>query len=270
MVSMDYSQIEPRVLAHISGDKGLQHIYQSGVDLYSTLASKVFKLPIEQCGDGTKPRKMMKTGLLAVMYGTSMTTLAKQLHITIAEAQKMIDDFFEAYPGVAEFIAGIHRQMRELEYVQTMDGRKRRFPGFRYQAAKYDACATEICRRLGVAKLPTESIWADQFKDKVPYHLKRAYQDVKGPVERAQRQGVNAVIQGSAAGILKKAMIRLYDHISAHGWRIIATVHDEVILLVDDTISDDEKRVIGKIMTGVVDLAVPLKVDTAVFKRWGA
>lgn len=269
MVSMDYSQIEPRVLAHISGDKGLQHIYQSGVDLYSTLASQVFRLPIEECGDGSKPRKMMKTGLLAVMYGTSMQTLAKQLHITVVEAHKMIDDFFEAYPGVAAFIDGIHKQMRTMEYVQTMDGRKRRFPGFKHQAAHYDACVKDIIRRLGVDKLPTESIWDDKFKEKLPYRLKREFQDIKGPVERAQRQGVNAVIQGSAAGVLKRAMIQMQAHLEARGWGIIATVHDEVVLLVDGTITPEDLGVIGRIMTNIVQLAVPLKVDVETFKRWG-
>ena len=271
LVSVDYSQIEPRVLAHMSGDKALQNIYLSGVDLYSTLASNVFKLPIEQCGDGSKPRKMMKTGLLAVMYGTSMQTLSKQLHISIAEAQKMIDDFFIAYPEVGAFIAGVHKEIREKEFVTMMDGRKRRFPGISQEAAQYDACMRQVLRYLGRDKLPPEGIWGKECKEKVPYNLKREFQTVKGPVERAQRQAVNARIQGSAAGILKKAMIALHRHFKKQGkgWKIIATVHDEVILLVDETITEDEKKEIRDIMTGVVALAVPLKVDMELFKRWG-
>lgn len=178
MISMDYSQIEPRVLAHISGDAGLQAIYTSGVDLYSTLASKVFGLPIGECGDGSKPRKMMKTGLLAVMYGTSMQTLSKQLHISVADAHKMIDDFFLAYPGVGAFIAKVHREIREKEYVQTMDGRKRRFQGIKFQAAHYDACLKRILERLGTDKLPPEGIWDDKYKAALPYNLKREFQDV--------------------------------------------------------------------------------------------
>jgi DNA polymerase-1 len=269
MVSMDYSQIEPRVLAHISGDKELQHIYLSGVDLYSTLASKVFRLPMEQCGDGSKPRKMMKTGLLAVMYGTSVQTLSKQLHITVAEAQAMLDDFFAAYPGVGAFIARIHKELREKEYVSTMDGRKRRFPGIRIPAGQYDALVKQICARLGVDKIPPEGVWADKYKAVLPYKMKREFQDVKGIVERAQRQAVNAVIQGSAAGILKRAMIALHGYLKPRNWEIIATVHDEVILLVDETITESELTEIKELMTGAASLAVPLKVDVDLFQRWG-
>ena len=271
LISVDYSQIEPRVLAHMSGDKALQSIYLSGVDLYSTLAANVFKLPIGECGDGSKPRKMMKTGLLAVMYGTSMRTLAKQLHISIGEAQKMIEDFFTAYPAVGAFIAGVHREIREVEYVTMMDGRKRRFPGIKQEAAHYDACLKQVLRYLGADAIPPEGIWSKECKDKIPYNLRREFQGVKGPVERAQRQAVNARIQGSAAGILKLAMIALHRHFKAQGkdWKIIATVHDEVILLVDETITDAEKGEVCDIMTGVVKLDVPLKVDMEAFNRWG-
>ena len=118
-------------------------------------------------------------------------------------------------------------------------------------------------------KLPPEGIWDSKYKTILPYNLKREFQDVKGPVERAQRQAVNAVIQGPAAGILKMAMIEMYRYLSARGWQIIATVHDEVILLVDESITEDEKRAIAQTMTGVVRLDVPLKVDVEAFKRWG-
>ncbi|MFS0841190.1 DNA polymerase [Paenibacillus sp. 1P03SA] len=283
ILGSDFSQIEPRVLAHISGDKKLQQIYKDGKDLYAQLASDVFKLPIEQCLDGCKPpgwkkepRKMMKVGLLAVMYGISMYSLKESLGMnSVEEAQQFINDFYATYPDVYRWVKSVYALVKNQEYVETMYGRKRRFPGHKEKAIIYDQCAAEICQRLGVDELPL-SVWEGDIQRKnegldplLPYKLKRRFQDVKGDVERVRRMAVNAVIQGTAADIMKLALIELHKYTEAKGWRVAGTVHDEALSEVPETITLAEVEEMESLMTGVAELDVPLKCDTEIFKRWG-
>ncbi|MBC9786410.1 DNA polymerase I, partial [Heliobacterium chlorum] len=265
LIGSDFSQIEPRVLAHISGDRHLQEPYLNGQDLYSTLASRVFKKPIEECGDGSKYRKMMKVGLLACMYGTSMFTLASQLTITVEEAHEFIGDFYKTYPQVHSFIKDTHELVKENEYVETLYGRKRRFPAHRQKAKVYDSLAKQICEILGVEELPL-NVWRN--KD-IPHNLKRKFYDVKGDVESARRQSVNAIIQGTAADVMKRAMLNLQKYCTTRGWSLCGTVHDEALILVDDCVTEQDVQEIERCMTAAASLAVPLKVDTEIMRRWG-
>ena len=272
IIGADFSQIEPRVLAHMSGDTELQRPYKEGQDLYSTLASKTLGLPMEYCLDGAKdpqgrePRKMMKTGLLAVMYGTSMFTLSNQLEIPVEEAEQFINDFYKAYPKVDRWIKSVWEFVKENEYVETLYGRKRRFPRHKQKARLYDQLATEICRRLGTDSVPN-NFW--EYKQ-LPYKLKRQFQNVKGSVERVRRQAVNAIIQGSAADIMKIALLRLQNLCDKYeGWKILGTVHDEAILEVPETITPEQVAEIEQAMVGAVQLDVPLKVDVAFMYEWG-
>lgn len=268
LIGSDYSQIEPRVLAHITKDFKLQAIYRNGIDLYSQLAADVFKVPIEECGDGSKYRKSMKIGLLAVMYGISMFSLSESLKITVAEAQQFIKDFYTEYPQVYTWIKSVHEQVKRDEYVETLYGRKRRFPKHREKAIIYDQAAADICEILGVDEVPL-NIWADEYKTLLPYNLKRKFQDVKRDVERDRRMAVNAIIQGSAADIMKLALIALHDYCSAKGWYVNGTVHDEVLMQVTHDITLQEVEELEASMIGVVELDIPLKVDTEIFTRWG-
>lgn len=269
IIGADYSQIEPRVLAHMAQDKHLQEPYLKGIDLYSTLASRVFKKPMEECLDGSKYRKMMKVGLLAVMYGTSMFTLAKQIGITVQEAEKFIADFFETYPAVEAWIQGIHEQVKANEYVETMHGRKRRFPGHRQEAIAYDNLAKKILSLTGEDKLPS-SIWDAKYKKILPYDVKRQFQSVKGSVERVRRMAVNAIIQGSAADIMKMALIEVDKFATENNWNILATVHDEVLMYAPETVIKSQVDELERRMTSVVTLDIPLKVDAMLTRRWGA
>jgi DNA polymerase I len=125
----DFSQQEPRLLAHFTGEEVLVSAYREGKDLYSTAASELFGLPIEECGDGSKWRKMMKTAILAVMYGTSAKTLAGQLDISESEAEEFIKEFYKRYPKVKAWIDGNIAFARKHGYVEMLYGRKRRLPG---------------------------------------------------------------------------------------------------------------------------------------------
>jgi len=133
ILSGDFSQQEPRLLAHFTGEEVLINAYREGKDLYSTAASELFGLPIEECGDGSKWRKMMKVGILAVMYSTSAKTLASQLEISESEAELFIQQFFERYPKVKKWIDGNIEFARKHGYVEMLYGRKRRLPGIRSQ-----------------------------------------------------------------------------------------------------------------------------------------
>lgn len=266
IIGIDYSQIEPRVLSHISGDKHLQEPYLTGKDLYSTLASRVFKVPIEECGDGSKYRKMMKTGLLAVMYGTSTFTLSKQLGISVEEAEKFIADFMETYPEVADFIERTHAMADTEGYVQTLKGRKRRFIGHKPVATEYH----RITKRIeGILGRPFKNIWQEQ---KVPRELKSKYWSVAKQYGRVSRQSVNAIIQGTSADIMKIAMINLYKHLEKKGadWLILGTIHDEVLIEIPATATPAEIEELENIMKSALPISVPYKVDTEVSARWGS
>jgi DNA polymerase I len=126
ILSGDFSQQEPRILTHSSGEPYLTEIYRTGQDFYSAAAAKLFKKPIEECGDGSKYRKMMKTGVLAVMYGTGETTLAKQLGITVPEAKAFIADFYKEYTQVKAFMDGLVTYCKKNGYIRMLYGRKRR------------------------------------------------------------------------------------------------------------------------------------------------
>jgi DNA polymerase-1 len=265
ILGSDYSQIEPRVLAHMSGDLHFQEPYKKGQDLYATLASRVFKVPVSECGDGSVWRKKMKVGLLAVMYGTSMWTLSEQLGITVQEAHQFILDFYEAYPDVYRFIKETHAFVKENEYVLTLAHRKRRFPGHRRGTIVYDRLAGEICRILGTREVPFD-FWDSE---KLPYKLKRDFQRVKGDVERVRRMAVNARIQGSAADIMKQGLLNLYKLAVEKGWDVMGTVHDEALILVPDTVTLDEVLEIESCMVRAGRLEIPVEVDTEIMTRWG-
>lgn len=266
IIGIDYSQIEPRVLSHISGDKHLQEPYLTGKDLYSTLASRVFKVPIEECGDGSKYRKMMKTGLLAVMYGTSTFTLSKQLEISVEEAEQFIADFMETYPDVASFINHTHNMADTEGYVQTLKGRKRRFLGHKPVAKEYH----RITKRIeGILGRPFKNIWQES---KVPRELKMKYWSVAKQYGRVSRQSVNAIIQGTSADIMKIAMINLYKHLKKKGadWLLLGTIHDEVLIEIPATATPGEIEELENIMKSALPISVPYKVDTEISARWGS
>ncbi|MCG5252587.1 DNA polymerase [Brevibacillus agri] len=128
ILSGDFSQQEPRLLAHFSGEPVLIEAYRAGKDLYTTAAAELFGLPESECGDGSKYRKMLKTGILAVMYGTGPKTLAGQLEINEKEARDFIAQFYAKYPNVKAWIDGNERFAKKHGYIEMLYGRKRRLP----------------------------------------------------------------------------------------------------------------------------------------------
>jgi DNA polymerase I len=275
IVGIDYSQIEPRVLAHLSGDEELQRAYKEGKDLYTLMASRVFNLPIEYCVDKAKdptgtfePRKRIKSVFLGIMYGMGSKTLAESINSTEEEAEQIIQDFFKAYPKVKEFVEKSHRFAEENEYVETMFGRKRRFPKHKRTAKAFKIIERRIETILG--RKP-KFIWDEDL----PYDLKKQYWELSKPYFEVCRQSVNTQIQGSAADILKLAMIEVHKWCvektrkTGKTYRVIATVHDELLFELPRDATREEIEELENIMKTVVKLDVPLKVDTEIMLRWG-
>jgi DNA polymerase-1 len=271
IIGKDLSQIEPRCLAYLSEDVHFQEPYLTGKDLYSTLASSTFKIPLEYCLDGAydptgtfKPRKRMKTGLLAVMYGTSTYTLSKQLGITLQEADDFINTFLETYPQTRDYIQGIKDFIDKNEYVETAEGRKRRFPHHREVAIKYKDVCKKIVAILG--HVPS-NIW----ESKLPRNIKREYWNVAKNYGRVARQGVNAKIQGSSADYIKQVMYRVNNYLKSLGeeYKMIATIHDEILMEVPDTITKEQISELDHIMTSIEWFDFPVKTDTVVMYAWG-
>lgn len=265
IVGIDLSQIEPRLLSHVSQDKNFMSAYVEGRDLYSEIGSRTFKVPLEECGDGSVYRKKAKVILLGQMYGISSKSLADQFGISLQEADQIYSDFLTAYPRMAEWFKEINHKANTLGYVETLWGRKRRFIGHQQVAKKYLHAHNQITKIVG-----TEDY--DLRNDKrIPYNLKKQIYETRSDYNRVMRQSINSVIQGGASDFLKITMIALYDYCKQKGtdFKMLATIHDEVLIEVPAT---DLKAIdeLAEIMRTTVKLTVPMKVDVEVSKRWGA
>lgn len=268
IIGLDFSQIEPRVLAHMANDSTMIDAYVHGRDLYIELAMKVFKLERKYCEDGAyspcgtyQPRKRIKAVLLGIMYGMGAFTLSQSIGSTTEEAEQLIQDFYETYPQIKAFIDETHAEAERQEYVETMFGRKRRFVGHRQIAKRYKAVSNKIISILGY--VPSQ-IWGEEL----PYELKKEFWEVSGDYHVVNRKSVNTKIQGSSADIMKMAMIRVQNVCKKYGFKLLATVHDEVLLEVPEEITVEQLAELEEAMLGVVQLQVPLKTDIEFCYVW--
>ena len=265
IIGSDYSQIEPRVLSHMASDDKLKEPYLTNSDLYSSLASTVFKKPLEECGDGSKWRKLAKVVLLATMYGTSAFTLSQQVGITQEEAEGIIEDFYSSYEDVSKFIQGKHDEADAQGYVETMMGRKRRFIGHPQIAKRFKAVENKV---KSIVKKDKFNIWAEKG---VSRELKNQYWELSKEYMRVNRQSVNAVIQGSSADIMKVAMVEVEKYLRTMGdeWKMLATIHDEILIEIPEDATEEQILKIAEIQRDAVKLSIPFKCDVEVSKRWG-
>ena len=224
ILAADYSQIELRIMAHLSGDEGLLRAFAQGEDIHRATAAEVFGVPLgEVTGEQRRSAKAINFGLI---YGMSAFGLARQLGIPRNAAQEYVDLYFERYPGVKAFMDRTRESARELGYVETVFGRRLYLP--------------EINHRNG---------------------QRRQY---------AERTAINAPMQGTAADIIKLAMIE------THRWlgeteldvTLIMQVHDELVFEVDEDRVAEAQAVIERCMTGVAELRVPLVVESGVGINW--
>lgn len=240
LVGGDFSQIEPRVLAFLSGDESMINAYKEGKDLYAIMGSQVYQLPYEDCrefypdgtvnAEGKHRRTTMKSVLLGIMYERGATAIGEQFNKSAEWAQQLIDNFYKSFPKINQYRLKIENMAETYGYVTTITGRKRRLPDM-------------------------------QLEDKDDYRYQEAH-----------RQSLNSVIQGSSADIMKLSMIAIYNDLryKALDCHMIITVHDELIMEVpEDHIKEGAELLVGtmkRVGHSLIDL--PMSVDAEVNDYW--
>jgi DNA polymerase-1 len=224
IVSADYSQIELRIMAHLSCDKHLIEAFRAGQDVHAITASKIFGIPL---GEVTSDqRRIAKTANFGIMYGISSFGLSQRLKIGRGEAKKIIEDYFANFPAISSYIEDTLTAARENGYVETIFGRKRYLPDINSRNATVRALA--------------------------------------------ERNAINAPIQGTSADIIKLAMIKTDRRIRQEGLqsRMILQIHDELVF---DTTPDEVERleaIVREEMENVIELSIPLTVECNHGHNW--
>ena len=224
IMAADYSQIELRIMAHLSQDKGLLKAFAEGKDIHRATAAEVFGVPLDEVtADQRRSAKAINFGLI---YGMSAFGLARQLGIPRGEAQRYMDLYFERYPGVLEYMARTREHAAEKGYVETLEGRRLWLP--------------EINSRNGMRR------------------------------KAAEREAINAPMQGTAADIIKKAMIAVDDWLQKENIDalMIMQVHDELVFEVRKEQQAEMAEKIRGLMEAAMKLDVPLKVEAGVGANW--
>ncbi len=224
ILAADYSQIELRIMAHLSGDEALVHAFTNDLDIHRATAAEIFDLPLEQVSD--EQRRHSKAVNFGLIYGMSAFGLAKQLQVERKQAQSYIDQYFAQYPGVKAYMDDTRESAREQGFVETVFG-----------------------RRLYLPDINAKN------------HNMRQY---------AERTAINAPMQGTAADIIKKAMIAV-NQCSAYvnsPAKMIMQVHDELVFEVPEDQAQQFGQQVCELMQEVAQLSVPLIVDSGIGENW--
>ena len=224
LLSADYSQIELRLMAHLSGDPHLIEAFQNGADIHAATASKIFKTPLKEVT--REQRSRAKTANFGMIYGISAFGLSQRMGISRTDAKTLIDNYFETYQGVKRYMDESVQRAREQRAVFTMFGRRKSLP--------------DIASSNGT---------------------------VRGV---AERNAINAPIQGSAADIIKLAMIRIHTEMKRLGLqsKMIVQVHDELVFDVLRSELDTMQRLVKQGMEQAVKLSIPLEVEMGIGQTW--
>ena len=223
LLSVDYSQIELRIVAHMAGDEGMLTAFRQGQDIHATTAGAIYGVPLEAV---TKEmRRHAKAINFGLIYGMSAFGLTRSTELTLAESQDFVEAYFMKFPGVKNYLDGIRKIAAEQGYVETMLGRRRYFP---------------------MLKNPTN------------VNLKN----------REEREAINAPIQGTAADIMKIAMLKIPPalHEAGLSGKMLLQVHDEIVLECPKDELDDTARVVQ----GTMEMAYPLSIPLLTEARWGS
>ncbi|MDD4971453.1 MAG: DNA polymerase I [Paludibacter sp.] len=223
-LSADYSQIELRIMAHLSGDANMMEAFISGLDIHTATAAKIYKIPLDEVT--TEMRRKAKTANFGIIYGISVFGLSDRLGIPRGEAKELIDGYFETYPDVKKYMDASIQRAKEMGYVETLLGRKRTLP--------------DINSQNGV---------------------------VRG---FAERNAINAPIQGTAADIIKIAMVRIQNRLEKENLQSKMTmqVHDELNFTVPTAELETVKKIVVDEMEQAIKLNVPLIADCGVGDNW--
>jgi DNA polymerase-1 len=225
LLTADYSQIELRIMAHLSNDAGLLYAFAEGLDIHTATASEIFEVPLD--GVTSEMRRRAKAVNFGLIYGMSAFGLSKQLGVDRSDATHYIERYFKRYPGVLEYMDRTRKQARQQGYVETLFGRRLNLP---------DIQASNMIRQ-----------------------------------KAAERTAINAPMQGTAADLIKKAMLSVavwQDSQACPMARMIMQVHDELVFEVQDNAVDIARQSIQYLMEHAVELSVPLIVSIGVGQNW--
>ena len=227
LLSVDYSQIELRIVAHMSGDKAMLDAFRAGQDIHAATSAAILNIPLDQVNKDQRRRaKAINFGLI---YGMSAFGLSRSTDLTLGEAENFVKDYFEHFPGVKAYLDNIRVLAARQGYVETMLGRRRYFPN--------------LANPINVAMR-----------------------------NREEREAINAPIQGTAADIMKLALIHLPEVLAAKRLkaRILLQVHDELVLEVPDEELKETASVVQSVMSDAYQLSIPLLTEARSGPNWGS
>ena len=276
-MSCDFSKMEIFIACELSGDPNLYDALHSGADVYSVIASKSYGLPIEQCGDGTVYRKHAKTALLGCMYGALPFTIAKQVGVSVEEGKEILDNFFNGNPVLTAQIHKCHDLVAAQGYVETLQGRKRRFPEIPAKVKMLKKLDQMIYQKTGKTGTQWDAELDGIYKaKKIPYDLRSNWYTLNKEIQRAFRQSFNATDQGSGGDICKIALINLDRYFTELNknlppekhYHIISTIHDEQLMEVPNDIPQEVIDHIDYIMCHTMPLNVTMRTDIEFYSRY--
>lgn len=298
MMSSDYSAQEPRLTATMSGDEKMIQAYCEGKDLYAAIASIAFQKPYEEClefrPDGTKNkagkerRGQAKAIVLGICYGKGIPAIAEDLRISKQKAQEIYDSIMGKFPGLRQFIEDSHNMAKELGYVTTFWGRKRRLPNVQLPEFEFSYISSQNFDPLAE---DDEDLEVDEAtRGRYIRLLKRSYsrtetenikrkakaegiaiKDNRQQIAEAERQSVNSRIQGSAADQTKQAMILVANDqkMKEWGFRLLIPIHDELLgECPREHAKECAERLAALMIEAAKDLSVPSKCDVEITERW--
>ena len=304
LISCDFSQQEPRTLAHMSQDHNMIQAYKDGKDIYAWIAEKIYKVPYEECKEfrpdgtknpeGKKRRDSVKSIILGIMYGRGAKAIAEQLNCSVKEAQKIVDQFYDAFPKVRNWMDTTMDRARITGYVETAWGRKRRLPDLLLEPYEFKM---EGGQPMDFDPLAFDS--SAEVSTEVPENVKREYskrldgawtfdkkrqimleakgrgisiKDNGGFIADAERQCINSVIQGSSADMTKLAMIAIGndEYLKQRNCQLLLQVHDEVIAECPEEYAKECADRLSELMIGAAStkISVPMKCDAEVTRVW--
>jgi len=226
LLAVDYSQIELRIVAHMSGDQAMLAAFRAGQDIHATTAAAVHNIDLAEVTP--EMRRHAKAINFGLIYGMSAYGLTNATDLTLAEAENFIDTYFKKFPGVKAYLDGIRQQAAEQGYVETLKGRRRYFPNLQHGAS---------------------------------YNVR----------QREEREAINAPIQGTAADIIKIAMLQLPEALKRTDLKaqMLLQVHDELIFEVPEDELKKTIPLVRKVMENAFQLEIPLSTEAKVGNSWG-
>jgi DNA polymerase-1 len=225
LLSVDYSQVELRIVAHVAQDQAMLDAFRAGQDIHSATAAAIYSVPIDSVT--SEQRRHAKAINFGLIYGMSPFGLTRTTDLTLAEAEDFVDSYFRQFPGVKRYLDGMRRKATEQGYVETLLGRRRYFPGLKTQ------------RNRNIRN-------------------------------REEREAINAPIQGTAADIMKIAMLRVPQALEQSGLsaKMLLQVHDELVLECPDEELHETASLVRKVMREAYELEVPLRTDARSGPNW--